>query len=1025
MQPVEPIISSPSIVIEVPNQNSFEVQEKSSTEISNVIKQPEVSKETVALKETISHDTPDDRLKPPKNKSMSTPRRRSTHIRCLDFSTPQPKNNGRDQARSKLFCDTPKRIEKIVEESSPLPKLQADWGSVNGFESIVQKETTKHWDTDIRQMVGAGILTSDADGRKTRKKKTPRKKIKPVNGKNSSELVPEESNTSDVNSIETNEPQNEESNNSNISKNKVGLNEESCDKPFMDDDPNTTMEQSEFLNSLEVSDKKTKLHKEPSAESNSLKCSSPQINQNQSKINITEEEKSINMLKTSTEKITTNVPLTSFSSLNNGNELLNKCDQENLNLSFVDNTVSSKIASDVIPKISDINLEKDSMFLESPFKLLSTSTGENSNNSSNDETSKQTNNIKEKKEELSSIELPKSNTSNIKSSIFETPLKLEETKTEIKSTTNSQISSSLLEQNSENKTMKPDYNEQNPMSLSSHDNSKPFSGKYLENKSIEPSEIFQKQVLLDQNKTNISSELNTPMKLDDVPSVKHNLNETPFKCDDAAVDVPETPISKLIREYDPSKLITPLQSTPDHNEDSLSETPLTKVFRETSYLNRPPISPFPPTPGNSRSVDTVIISAEQECINDVNSKICGLKEISIQPIQTNISTECKPLPVTREIKSTQSKTVSKPPTKNRMKNGLKRKSVEAKKKQVYESVKVDLFGSEISSSSSADELENTKEHLKATIISTKPKEKERKSGFKRIPQRKSIQSTPVNGIINHSSNKISAKSNILPFSKPTTVQNENSSLEKAEKTSSIKHSNKSKKSMVHFDDPVEKILNLCSYNTLNKYNYNNTNDKQKNIEINKRCEHLIGLSKLNEKNIKMNQSEDVNSKLNISDSNTNYFVKYNDNKLEKKTPINSVNILSSKTKTNSTNPRNKSSNNCIVDEIKNSNEKENNKTLNKHDVSLGSTRSDDFVIPDQNVSDKKTNNKSLNKSNRSETSTISYNSSISNTSCITIGYNDELKTQFKKVDDSLNNMEYLKKPKVYEVVMEDGEREVC
>ncbi|MDD0148630.1 hypothetical protein PSY31_23370, partial [Shigella flexneri] len=56
--------------------------------------------------------------------------------------------------------------------------------------------------------------------------------------------------------------------------------------------------------------------------------------------------------------------------------------------------------------------------------------------------------------------------------------------------------------------------------------------------------------------------------------VKPNLVETPYKCDDAAVDVPETPISKIIREYDPSKMITPLPCTPEH-DDSLTETPLT------------------------------------------------------------------------------------------------------------------------------------------------------------------------------------------------------------------------------------------------------------------------------------------------------------------------------------------------------------------------------------------------------------------------------------------------------------------
>lgn len=62
--------------------------------------------------------------------------------RSLDFSTPQAKNMTQNQARSKLFCDFPNGIEKCLEEpsSNTLPKLKADWGSVNEFELMIKKD---------------------------------------------------------------------------------------------------------------------------------------------------------------------------------------------------------------------------------------------------------------------------------------------------------------------------------------------------------------------------------------------------------------------------------------------------------------------------------------------------------------------------------------------------------------------------------------------------------------------------------------------------------------------------------------------------------------------------------------------------------------------------------------------------------------------------------------------------------------------------------------------------------------------
>jgi len=59
----------------------------------------------------------------------------------------------------------------------------------------------------------------------------------------------------------------------------------------------------------------------------------------------------------------------------------------------------------------------------------------------------------------------------------------------------------------------------------------------------------------------------------------------------------------------------------------------------------------------------------------------------------------------------------------------------------------------------------------------------------------------------------------------------------------------------------------------------------------------------------------------------------------------------------------------------------------------------------------------------SNATSLSCNSSMKNTSCVTVGHIDESFQLMKEVDDSIN-IELLKKLKVYEVVTEDSEREM-
>lgn len=980
---------------------------------------------------------------------MSTPRRRSTHIRCLDFSTPQPKNCARDQARSKLFCDTPKRIEKIVEEPtpSPLPKLQADWGSVNGFESIVKKDTTKHWDTHIREMVGAGILTSDADGKKTRKKKTPRKKIKLVSDKKNSALVSDELNKSNS-SIDDNELQ---TNKSNVSENLCDSNEPHFTKPLLND-PNSLEEDLITIPiSLETPDKHVELLNEPFlTELSSLK------NLNDSK--------SIKVLD----------------SLESPVKTLELCREQ---LSTKSNSLTSTNDKELPNKPSLFSIP-----LETPIKITKLSNEQPSDKSlkniSND------NKLSTKNNEFStSLETPiktteicnkqsiEFNSLNILCKTLNKPEGSENSLNEQKNNLN-QLNTNTNKSSEPSSSIKlPEINKKQEKdskfleTFNNHQCLKSLSvNKQPENKTVYLNENLKKQSSTDQIETKKLGELNSPEIMQMQP-VKHNLIETPFKCDDSAVDVPETPISKLLREYDPSKLVTPLPSTPVHYEDSLTETPLTKVFRETSYLNRPPISPFPPTPGNSMSVDTLITPPDQECSKSLTNVGSRIKELATQTILPTVNTE------TSATKKKMQPTPLKPKTKVSKKvinSGNKKKTtMTAKKKQVYESVKVDLFGSEMSTSLSTDESDNINLNKTSIILSKKLQEK-KTTGFKPIPKRKSVQSSSVlfNGVDNcilNSSNTNLNKSTI----KPTVLQNNKSFSKNTKNISNATQTKKYKKSMVHFDDPVKEICYLPTNHTHNESNKKIGKLQEKTI-TDQKSNHL-GLNKYENKPTTFYECKEVNTlkpkdtapQLNHSNPSINYNFDKSDSKITIISPNTSINISKNtqennlsqvgfinKSKINikkdkfdkkipltSTNLNNKTKNqklsikkrsstdNCVLRVNQNFDNKEeilreNKSNLSLHTVHSTSIKSNDAKDSSQNVSSNNSlNNSSHKKLNLLELNSISYSGSESNTACCTVENENKL-FQLMKDDNTLNNIEYLKKPKVYEVITEDGEHEV-
>lgn len=990
-----------SIVIEVPNQKSLEIEPK------NNIQLPEVSKISKVI--DTPNDTPNDRLKPPKSKSMSTPRRRSTHIRCLDFSTPQPKNNVRDHARSKLFCDSPKKIEKILEEpaSSPLPKLQADWGAVNGFESIVSKATTKHWDTDIREMVGAGILTSDADGRKTRKKKIPRKKIKPINDKNNSKILIGDNNKSNNSILKNKLLSDAKTNESNTLKIICDSNVQNCDNSL--DDEKSLKKQSELSTSLETSDEVQESYFKQPLDKSSNKQKSLK-NHNEFLISLDTPDKITEMY---------NEQAIESNSLKNVNDEKRKEFPTSLETPdkitelFINQIDESSAVKNLNDKKSFQKLNEFPVLLKTPDKKVT----ESCNGPTNESNSlKNSNNLEPTKTDINEQE----NNLNQLNTLTNT---FAANKTTV--TSNSKTVSETMKSKEKDPNFLKTFN--------SHNYLKSLLIKQPENSMNNPTENVNKHISSDQIEPGHSNETNSPVKcVDQIQSVKH-LVETPFKCDDATVDVPETPISKLIREYDQNKLITPLPRTPEHNEDSLTETPLTKVFRETSYLNRPPISPFPPTPGNSRSVDTLLVQSDQEYSKTSNStcnKINGLKELITRPMSENNGSSIQ----TKKVKSTSLRPKLNPLTKSKIKNDLKEKSLEVKKKQVYEYVKVDLFGSEISSSSSADELESTNEQPKPIVIN-KSQEEDKKSGFKPIPKRKSIQPTSALGNVIEKDPLDEYKNTKIckPLSKPIIVSSKESCFK------GTKNTLNDKKSMVHFDDPVRKIINVSTDSTLNKSKSVHISKTQNKIVTNENPEQLIGLSRYLNKSVKFDECNNTNkkksetikcgvktSRLNSSDSINNSYTskRCQDGKMSDIKPCS----LNNETKTNDTKPNlNRSSDNCLINENKVSNRKDNNTVLKKFTAeplnSVKPTFTDAKTSDQNSISVIPTT--SITTPDRTDLSISSVNNSINNTSCIAIDHNDKPYFQLRKFDVPLNNIEYLKTPKVYEVISEDDCHMVC
>lgn len=915
---------TPSIIIEVPNQSSLE--EKNKTDECSV-SLPEVSKISsegkYVNKDATVHDTPGDILKPPKNKSLSTPRRVSTHIRCLDFSTPQPKNHARDQARSKLFFDSPNRVDKIVEESfpSPLPKLQGNWELVNGFEAIVKKDTTKDWDSDIREMVGAGILTSDANRQKTRKKKTPREKMKPVKNKKISIDVSEEQNESE-NLIQTND----ETNKSNISENLCGSNKQTSNNSSFDYQNPPKKIPSEFPVPLETDDKITNpCNKQPPTDSSS--------------------SKSVNDKNPSIFEVPLETPK------------LDMCNELPLN--------AFPISFDTPVKTTDAN--------KSQIKC-------NPNETQN----------KHMQPKISIYE-QENNLNQLNTSTVTNKLTISSSKTLPESNKSLGNDSNLLE------------------TFSNH-------------KSTE-SVIKQTLELIE---TNSSIEFNSPEN----NIVKPNI-ETPFKCDESAVDIPETPISKLIREYDPSKLVTPLPSTPVHYEDSLTDTPISKIFRETSYLNRPPVSPFPPTPGNSMSVDTLIVPLEQEC-SKFSSQLNGflnndMKFIVKQPIQVSLNDECKE----------QKKKIEPTPSKTKKTDLTKIKSdLNAKNKQAYESVKNDLFGSEISSSSSADDIEISKIQPKTIVINKNPNEKERKSGFKPIPKRKSILSTSsaFSSVEKHSSNE--TNSQLLKSSiKSTVIQIKKSSMEEIKKTSNTKQSMKSKKSMVHFDDPVEQSCVSPIKPTPCNSKYKIVSKIDNNIVTNKNSDQSVGLSRCLESSSRLYEHKQSKSsfeapKLDCSGSSAEVCIA--DVSMKKKSNFTPCILGSSSKMHNMTNKERQPTGNCIIDKTKKEDSTEKMTEVSLSDIS-SMTKINNVAKSSENCASgkdenycKKKEDATLNKLNQFESILTDHSM---NTSLVSNIHDDN---SFQLMKD-INTLVDKKRPKqiyAYEIINDDdstanGSREVC
>jgi hypothetical protein len=139
--------------------------------------------------------------------SLSTPRRRNSHVRALDFNTPMklagsarkmPQSCGKTKAtcRAGLFRSPPFGTDRIaagtepskpaymrvpIATRSPAPKLQGNWSKLTGIGLILGDASTsessspeksqvevapviakKSWDSDLRQIVGNAIPQCEA-----------------------------------------------------------------------------------------------------------------------------------------------------------------------------------------------------------------------------------------------------------------------------------------------------------------------------------------------------------------------------------------------------------------------------------------------------------------------------------------------------------------------------------------------------------------------------------------------------------------------------------------------------------------------------------------------------------------------------------------------------------------------------------------------------------------------------------------------------------------------------------------------
>jgi len=835
-----------------------------------------------------------------------------------------------NQTRSKVLYDTPKIIEKCSEEPSPspLPILQANWGSINGFESIIKKDSVKHWDTDIREMVGAGILTSDADGSKTRRKKTPRKKIKPVNDQNKSIVLLEEQNKSCYDSATTNELYTDVSN---ISESAIGgLNEQNSIRPPLDGQQSLN-KQTGFPISLETFNNITETHDKQSP----IKLDALNTFKNQIKSPVSSEIPELNT------------------------------EEQSVKSDSLNNDINEKL------------LKKQCEFINS----LETS-----------------NKITEFNNKQHLITFDFSNSQSL------TKINLEQSHANINEQKNNQ--NQLIESSNLKTVAKKTNRENDPNILKSFNN---YNYSLTENKSNAPSKNLKEQGLSNKNDTNNSKELKSPTKSISIEPLKPNLvDEIPYKCDDTAINVSKTSISKTKHEYNLSK---PYKG--EHYDDSLTGTPSIKVFREAYLNNSIPLS-LTPASVSSKSADTMIVSLEQNYIETSKNNNCTI-------IDKKDLVECTPL-----------KSKEKLLNKSKITDALKKKSIRAKKKQLYESVKVEVFGSEISSSSSSHELFNTNEQPKSIVINKKPQDEEKKSGFKHISKSKLIKSMSIvngNSIENHLSNEL----NMQPSIKPIIVQPKSNNENDSEKIKN-KSSNKFKKSMVHFDDPVEKFFNLSKSPTLYKSNNNNIGKIQKDTSFNDNSEQLIGLSRyLNKrtstiydysptgKTIKTIKPRVKTTKINNSDSNINskmYDVDRSSKNLSSSDFSNKRKVKDMK------NQGIKLSKNCITDVNKLPYGMQNNAALDESIAPLESVKTmtiDDNVFKTKcNSNDKIDINLDI-----SELPIVNYNSSVNNTSCVTVNHDDTLDVRINKICDPLDNIEYLKKSKVYEVITEDGDHEVC